>query len=92
MDPLKNSLLHMIQFNDSMKFSVIVSGDKNSLSSFSMLSLCLVFSRALQGFFFAHFPLFESHVKRLRLAVENACFMKTKSFTSQVIEVQYSCS
>lgn len=43
-------------------------------------------SRALQGFFFAHFPLFESHVKRLRLTVENACFMKTKSFTSQVIE------
>ncbi|KAL9961097.1 hypothetical protein ACROYT_G029979 [Oculina patagonica] len=43
-------------------------------------------SRALQGFFFAHFPLFESHIKRLRLAVENACFLKTKSFSSQVIE------
>lgn len=43
-------------------------------------------SRALQGFFFAHFPLFESHVKRLRLAIENACFLKSKSFTGQVIE------
>ena len=44
--------------------------------------------RALQGFFFAHFPLFESHVKRLRVTVENACFSKTKSFTSQVSEVR----
>ena len=29
-------------------------------------------------------------MKRLRLAVENACFLKTKSFSSQVIEVRHA--
>ena len=29
-------------------------------------------------------------MKRLRLAVENACFSKTKSFSSQVIEVRHA--
>ncbi|PFX15192.1 Folliculin-interacting protein 1 [Stylophora pistillata] len=43
-------------------------------------------SRALQGVFFAHFPLFELHVMKLRVSIENACFGKPRLFTSQVIE------
>ncbi|XP_031574334.1 folliculin-interacting protein 1-like [Actinia tenebrosa] len=42
-------------------------------------------SSALQRFFFAHFPLFNSHVHRLRLAVERACHSRN-SFAMQVTE------
>ncbi|XP_048590389.1 folliculin-interacting protein 1 [Nematostella vectensis] len=42
-------------------------------------------SRVLQGYFFSHFPLLESHVHRLRVAVESAAFSK-KSFSSLVEE------
>lgn len=46
-------------------------------------------SSALQGFFFAHFPLFDSHVYRLRLAIERACHSRN-SFAMQVTEVTFT--
>ena len=47
--------------------------------------------RALQGFFFSHFPLFEFHVHRLRLSVEKACFGQSGTFPNQVMKVRLLC-